>query len=319
MAVKEELISPKEEDEKELTTEEKFEKYREAGKIRAGIKDKILPFIVPGAKVLDICEKVEEMVTKAGGSHAFPCNVSINNIAAHYTATADDETTIQEKDLVKIDTGVHIDGFIADAAFTVCLNPDHEPLVNAAEEALNAAIEALKPGAKTNEIGEIVEKTIKKHGYRPIRDLTGHTLERYEIHGSKHIPNIKTPIGHTVQEGEAYGLDIFVTTGSGKSHEDKTKCYIYTLLPMRVPLRFKSSKTLRGYINKNYKTLPFCERWLLKEFPASTVKIGMRELLSKGALYKYYTLVENKGAVVSQAEDTVIITKDGAEITTREL
>ena len=121
-----------------------------------------------------------------------------------------------------------------------------------------------------------------------------------------------------MQEGEAYGLDIFVTTGSGKSHEDKTKCYIYTLLPMRVPLRFKSSKTLRGYINKNHKTLPFCERWLLKEFPASTVKIGMRELLSKGALYKYHILVENKGVLVSQAEDTVIITKDGAEITTRE-
>ncbi|MEX2720078.1 MAG: type II methionyl aminopeptidase [Candidatus Wukongarchaeota archaeon] len=317
MVAKEELIPPKEENEKELTIEEKFEKYRKAGKIWAEVKDKILPFIVPGAKLLDICEKAEELIIEAGGFHAFPCNVSINNIAAHYTATADDQTTIQEGDLVKIDIGVHIDGFIADAAFSVCLNPDHETLIEAVEEALKATVEALKPDAKTNEIGEIIEKTIKKYGYRPIRDLTGHTLERYEIHGSKHIPNIKIPIGHTVEEGEAYGLDVFATTGSGKSHEDKTKCQIYTLLPMRVPLRFKSSKTLRRHINKNYKTLPFCERWLLKEFPASTVKIGMRELLSKGALYKYYVLVEDKGVLVSQAENTVIITKDGAEITTR--
>lgn len=236
MSDSEEKKSPEEEQ------AEKLEKTREAGKISKEIYPAARNIIKVGAKVIDICENIEQMIKEKGGGLAFPCNVSINSISAHYTSPPNDETVIKEKDIVKIDYGVQQDGYISDFAFTVNFNPELDSLVEAAEQALRVVIENVKPGAETHKLGGLAEQTMKKYGFRPIVDLSGHILERWELHGKKTIPEIALPIGAgtEIEEGEVYAMETFATTGSGKVHE-LPFCYIYNLIPARIYPKNKTS------------------------------------------------------------------------------
>ncbi|MHA1754885.1 MAG: type II methionyl aminopeptidase [Candidatus Odinarchaeia archaeon] len=308
-------MSSKEDDQKELTIEEKLEKYKKAGRIHSQVREYIKPKIKIGANLIDICNDIEAKIKELGGEWAFPTNISINNIAAHYTSPPDDNKTIEENHVVKVDFGVHVDGFIADGAFTVSFNPNYEKLVEASEKALREAIEMIKPGVDTSNVGKVIEKTIKSYGYRPIRDLSGHILGEYELHGEKTIPNIKVPFGKKIEEGEVYAVETFATTGRGYAHETPY-VHIYSLIPIRAPIRSKLARNVLGYIIKNFKTLPFAQRWLSKEYSIGQLKLAFRELVNNGLLHEYHVLADVKESYVSQAEHTVIITKDGAEITT---
>jgi methionyl aminopeptidase len=251
-----------------------------------------------------------------GGKWAFPTNVSINNIAAHYSSPPEDESKIMENNVVKIDFGVHIDGFIADGAFTISFNPDYEKLVEASEMATKNAIEVIKPKVKTNEVGKVIEETIKKYGFRPIRDLSGHILGEYELHGPKNIPNIKVPFGKQIEVGEAYAIETFATTGKGYAHETPY-VYIYGLIPVRAPIRSKLARSVLGNIVKNYGSLPFAQRWLMEKLSYGQLKLAFRELVNNGLLHEYHVLADIKGSHVSQSEHTIIVTNDGCEITTQ--
>ncbi|MHA1409112.1 MAG: type II methionyl aminopeptidase [Candidatus Odinarchaeia archaeon] len=306
----------KEEKQKEKSEqEEKFEKYREAGKIHSKVAKFIKPKIKVGASVIELCELIENKIKELGGKWAFPTNISINNIAAHYSSPPEDKTVINENDVVKIDYGVHVDGFIADSAFTISFNPEYDKLVEASEEATKNAIEAIKPKVKTNEIGEVIESTIKKFGFRPIRDLSGHNLGEYQLHGAKNIPNIKVPFGKEIEEGEVYAIETFATTGKGYAHETPP-VYIFSLLPVRTPIRSKLARSVLGKIIKEYATLPFAQRWLLGDLTYGQLKLAFRELVNNGLLHTYHVLADIKGSYVSQSEHTVIVHKDGCEITT---
>lgn len=305
-------IKEEEDEEKEA----KEEHYRQAGQIAHDALVKARAMIKPGAKLLDICEKTEEFILQQGLGISFPFNISLDNFAAHYTSPPDDEATIGEKAIVKIDVGAHKEGYVADTALTVTLDETLAPLIEAANQAMRRALETINPGIKTNEIGRIIEETIKSYGYRPIRDLSGHLVDQYELHGPKIIPNIVLPHGKDFEEGEAYGLDIFATTGKGTVHEDQSKCFIYSLLPIRVSVRSKITRRVLAYIAREYKQLPFSERALRREFKAAETKFTLRELQSRGALHRYHVLAEEKGAMVAQSEHTILITADGVEVTT---
>lgn len=309
-----------EEDKQEQEEEEeegtKEEKYRHAGIVAHQALVKARDMIKPGARLLDICEKTEDYILQQGFGISFPFNISIDNLAAHYTSPPNDEGTIGEKAIVKIDVGTHKDGYVADTAFTVTLDETLTPLVEAVNQALKHSIETIKPGVKTNEIGRIIEETIKNYGYRPIRDLSGHLIDQYDLHGPKIIPNITLPHGKAFEEGEAYGLDIFATTGVGTVHEDHNKCFIFSLLPIRVRARSKATRKVLAHIAREYKQLPFSERALRREFNSAETKFALRELQSQGALRKYHVLSEAKDAMVAQSEHTILITADGVEVTT---
>ncbi len=296
---------------------EKEDKYREAGKAAHDALVKAISMVEPGVKLLDICETAENFILQQGLGISFPFNISIDNQAAHYSSPPDDSTVIEENSIIKLDVGAHRDGYVADTAYTVTLDESLNPLVESANQALKIAIDAIKPGVKTNEIGALIEETIKSYGYRPIRDLSGHLVDQYELHGSKIIPNIAMPHGKPFEEGEAYGLDIFSTTGTGKVHEDQSKCYIFSLSPMRVAVRSKIARKVLSYIVREYKQLPFSERALRREFTkAVQTKFALRELQRGGILNRYHVLSEEKGAMVAQAEHTILITSDGVEIPT---
>jgi methionyl aminopeptidase len=296
-------------------TKDVLEKWRRAGVVAREALDLARPMIEPGLKVLDLINTVENYIREHSSGTSFPCNVSLNNIAAHYTSPLNDETVIQEGDLVTVDCGSHVDGCIADTAFTVALNPDHQDLVKAAEDATNVAIQMMRPGAKLNTIGALIEDTITNAGFKPIKQLTGHQLKEYELHAEKQVPCISGKSEVLVEEGEFYAVETFASTGSGNI-TDLPNPTIYQLLPIRVPLRFSGSKQFLGIARKEYKEFPFAERWLAERMNHGTLKMAIKELRKNGALYAHNILAAEKGEFVSQHEHTVIITARGHEKTT---
>ncbi len=306
----------KEELEKEEEEKIKIESLRKAGKIAKEVKAYITPKINVGTKVLDIVSITETKIEELNGLCAFPVNFCINNIAAHYTSPLkDDGLLIEEADIVKIDLGVHVEGYIVDTAFTINFNEDSslENLIQATEVALDAAKMIVKPKANTKEIGQKIESIVKGFNYNPIKELGGHQIERWTVHGKKRLPELGSQGGDIMDEGEVFSIEIFASTGEGSVHNTQHS-HIYELNPYsgRVPLRRKTSKQLLGFINKNYKSLPFAERWLAKEFKLG-VAFGLQELVQQGKLQAHFVLSEKKGAYVAQVEETILVTEDGFE------
>jgi methionyl aminopeptidase len=314
-------VSSKEKSKEELEKEEeerklKVDSLKKAGKIAQEVKKFINPKIKQGESVFKLVESTETKIRELGGECAFPVNVSINNIAAHYTSPLkDDNLIIQSGDIVKIDLGVHIEGYIVDTAFTVSFNDDKslENIIQSTQVALEAAKMMIKPEINTMEIGKKTENIVKGFNYNPIKELGGHQVERWKLHGKKQVPELGSQGGDVIEEGDVLAIEIFASTGRGSVHATNAS-YIYELNPYtgRVPLRRKASKQILGFINKNYKTLPFAERWLAKEFQMGVV-FGLEELVRTNKLKAHYVLAEEKGTYVSQSEETVLVTEDGYE------
>ena len=305
-----------EEEEKEEEEESPEEKYRRAGKIASQVREEILKQVKVGALALDICEAAEARIIELGGGLGFPTNVSLNEVAAHYSSPTDDPTVIQEGDVVKVDIGVHIDGYIADTASTVSFDPELDTLVEASRESLNKALLLIRPKTNSKDLGKIIEDTIKGYGYRPIRDLSGHQLDEYILHGAKSLPNIAVPHGSILEEGEAYALETFATTGTGSVHETG-QYYIYSLNPTRTPVRSQGARDIIRLVAREFKSLPFSRRYLGKHIPKLSLALGLRELTTKKVLRQYSVLADTKGSRVAQTEHTFLVTKDGIEITTK--
>lgn len=312
---------PKEEKSKEeLDKEEeeriKIESLRKAGEIAKEVKKEVKPKIKVGTSALDIINMIEGKIEDLGGTCAFPVNLCINNIAAHYTSPLkDDGLIISENDLVKIDLGVHIEGYIVDTAFTVNFNEDEslENIIQATEVAVDAAKMLVKPKVNTRDLGKKIEDIVRGFKFSPIKELGGHQIERWAVHGKKQLPELGSQGGDVMEEGEVFSIEIFASTGEGSVHTTQYS-HIYELNPYsgRVPLRRKASKQLLGYVNKNYKTLPFAERWLAKEFRMG-VAFGIHELVQQGKLQAHFVLAEKKGVYVAQTEETILVTESGYE------
>ena len=296
--------------------EEVIQKYQRAGKIARAVREKMRKTVREGMLLIDICEKAESLIRKKGGNPAFPCNVSVNEIAAHYTSPPGDKRRIPENSIVKVDIGVHIDGYIADTAATVCFSPEYENLVYTAEEALEKAVEILHPGLSISRFGSTIQKTIKTRGFKPVSNLTGHLIGRYVIHTGKSLPNVFHISVSRVEVGEVYGVEPFVTLADAAGRiRSGEEAHIFRF-SKRKSLRDPYAKRLLGYIQENFKTLPFTERWLQKCVPLSRYEAAFSELLSSRSLTSYPVFVEASGKPVSQAEHTVLIVKDGCLVLT---
>ncbi|HXW02590.1 MAG TPA: M24 family metallopeptidase, partial [Candidatus Nitrosotenuis sp.] len=189
--------------------------YVKAGKIASEVRELARKTDWVGKTLYEICESVESEIKSRGGKCAFPVNTSLNELAAHYTAEPNDPKVLTSDDLIKIDLGVQINGFIADTAVTVSYNPEFEILVTTAEEALKNAISMVREGAKSSDIGKMIEKTVKQYNCKPIANLSGHSLEQYTIHAGKSIPNMWSLGSFPLSTKEAYACEPFVTTSKG--------------------------------------------------------------------------------------------------------
>lgn len=292
------------------------EDYVKAGRIAAEVRELARKKNWIGKTSFEICEEVEGEIRKRGANCAFPVNTSINEVAAHYTAEPNDALTITETDLVKIDLGAQINGYIADTAVTVCYDPQFEGLVRAAEDALNNAMSMIKVGIKASDIGRKIESTIKQLGYKPIANLSGHSLDRYTIHAGKSIPNIWSIGSFSLSEKSAYACEPFVTTedGLGFVREGKTK-NIFALASRKKTKDAKADEML-DEIWHRFNMLPFALRWLLDKWEEKEARSILEVLIKKKAVHAYPVLIEANEQRVSQAEHTFIPTEAGATITT---
>lgn len=297
--------------------EEKVRKdWEKAGKVAREISDASRGLVMPGASALDIAESIEKMIAEAGGKPAFPVNISVNDTAAHSTPDLGKEELIGEKDVVKIDLGVHVDGCIGDIAYTIDLSDEQGKLVEASKNALDAAIASMKPGVKVGDVGGIIEEEIRKLGFKPIENLTGHMMRPYMLHAGVEIPNIKTGGGYELQEGDVFAIEPFATDGKGRV-KDANEIRIFSLEQPR-NVRMRQSRVVMAYIFENYLTLPFAERWLQKKFTSKLLlSTAIKELMNSSVLRTYPILKEVGGGLVSQAELTVVIEKDGARVLTK--
>ena len=293
-----------------------IEEYVAAGRIASEVREIVRHRNWAGCTVYEICETTENEIRKRGARCAFPVNTSINEVAAHYTAEPGDELTIKEDDLVKIDLGAQIDGFIADTAVTVNYNPRYDHLVSAAEEALENAMAMIKIGVKSGDVGRTIERTIKKRGCKPIANLSGHSLGQYTIHAGKSIPNIWSIGSFSLSGSSAYACEPFVTTnkGLGFVREAKTK-NIFALIT-RKKTKDADADRLLNFIWEKFNMLPFALRWITTEWEKKDAERLLQILIKKKAVRAYPVLVEANGQIVAQAEHTFIPGENGATITT---
>lgn len=289
-----------------------------AGRIAAKTREMVETHNIVGHSIVEICDLVEEKIRRLDGEPAFPCNVSINEVAAHCTAGLDDDDaeTVDEGDIVKIDLGVHINGHIADTATTVSYNPEYDTLTQAAEEALKAAIRTVRKDVSAGEIGRAISETAERWGFRPITNLTGHSTAQYQIHAGVSIPNVWMRGTPRLKASSIYAIEPFLTLkdGAGSVGEGGDP-RIFSLIS-----RKKTGKQhLDGLIEEIWssrKTLPFTPRWYLHLFDKDEMKRVIDDLVSRRIMKGYPILVERKGTYVSQFEHTVMPTETGVVVIT---
>jgi len=284
---------------------EVLEKYEKA----KSISDNIMPFaknlLKENSKILEIAEKIEEKIKSLGGEVAFPVNISINENAAHYTPDINDSIKLKADDLVKVDVGTHIDGYICDRAFTTCIGKKTHPLIEASERGLKEALKAIKPGVKVLEISEIVEETITQLGFNPIYNLCGHGLEQYNQHAPPMIPNGKNTIQYIINENHVIAMEVFATNGSGIVKES-SPTLIYKFSQVK-PVRFWEARKILEKTIKDFKGLPFAKRWLTKITTPIKIDFALKQLLDVDAIIGYPILKEETNGLVAQTEETIIV------------
>lgn len=303
--------------------------YQNAGKIVKEVRELAINEVHEGMKVLTLVNLIESEIKKRGGLPAFPCNISINEVTAHYTSPSGDSSVLKEGDLVKIDLGAHVEGYIADSAISVMIGsgegsflsgektytPEKQvEMIETANNALEVAISNIRPGAQLGKIGEAVEEYIHSQGFVPVANLTGHSMSRWILHSGLSIPNVKENNHHELEEGDVLAIEPFVTDGVGMVGDMKDT-FIFRFLRDR-PLRLVEARKLLEIIKKDYKNLPFAQRWLEAGSNIRKVNLAMRQLISSRAIYPYHVLREKSGARVAQAEHTVIVEPDGCMIIT---
>ena len=295
---------------------ESLEKFRQSGRILRETREEMRLLVRENVPILEVCNKSEDLIRSKGGKPAFPCNVSINEVAAHYTSPPNDQRRIPEKSVVKIDLGVHVDGYVTDTAFTACFNPEHKKMVEAAEHALKTAIENIRAEMTTSKIGGLIENAIKNRGFKPISNLTGHSVGRYLIHAGTSIPNVSQLSLAKVRAGEVYAVEPFVTLPEAEGRvEDGSETTIFRLVKEK-SLKNPFAKQLLTNIENNHRTLPFAERWLTGVVPKEKHTEAFSELIRSRTIVGYPVFVEATGKTVTQAEHTVLITKDSCEVLT---
>ena len=293
-----------------------IEQYEKAGKIAGTVREDVRNKNWVGRTVEEICEYVESEIIKKGAKCAFPVNTSINEVAAHYTAEPNDPKTISDTDLVKIDLGAQINGFIADTAVTVNYNPKYDMLVQTAENALQGAMSMIKSGIKSKDVGRTIQKTITDVGFNPIANLSGHSLEQYTIHAGKTVPNTWTIGSFNFPENEAFACEPFVTTHEGLGYVRNGKIKNIFALVSRKQTKDEDANKLLEYIWTNFNMLPFALRWILKEWEEKEARKLLEFLEKTQAVHSYPILVEANGDPVAQAEHTFIPTTTGVNVTT---
>lgn len=288
------------------------DKLEKAGKIAQEAVKYARSIVKKDMPLLELADKIEKKIIELGGKPAFPVNLSINEVAAHATPAYDSNE--KAYGLLKVDLGVHVNGWIADTAFSVDLEnkEENKKMIEAAEKGLRIGIETIRGGVELRIVGKAINEAISGLGFTPIRNLSGHTIAQYNVHAGLTIPNYDNANDDTIEE-DLYAIEPFATNGHGMVKDGKLSG-IYQL-KREGNVRDSSAREVLGYIRKEYKTLPFCSRWIYAWFGTRGL-LGLRRIEEAGLLHHYAQLVEISHGLVAQAEHTVLLTGGKKIITT---
>ena len=295
-------------------------KWMRAGQVGAEALRHGRTLAVPGARMIDVAIAVEERIRAAGLGQAFPCTLSVNAVAAHLTPPPGDTAVLNEGDLVKIDCGAELDGALSDNALTLEVgypknDGPHAKLIAASEACLKEAIEILGPNVDLGTVGAAIEMTARDFGYKTIQNLTGHSLEPFNLHAGLTVPNCSMKVGRRPRIGDVLACEPFVTDGVAGRVENSGPGHIYHFQKGR-PLRLPSQRTLAAAIEKRHPKLPFAGRWLADALEPSKLQFNLQQLQKEAVPKHYPALSEASGGMVAQTEATLVITEDGCKVTT---
>jgi len=295
-------------------------KQRRACEVAARARELALSLIRPGVPLLEVASEVERYIKLEGCSVAFPINIAIDDVAAHYTPTYNDTKVFKKGDVVKIDVGAHLKGYIGDTARTMEVGTkENQSLIRASEKALDEAIAMIRPGVDLGEVGALIESVIKSKGFKPIRNLAGHSVEKYNLHGGITVPNTKDKMLGVVRKCDVLAIEPFATNGKGRVEEGEEGS-IYTFIDKKMYTRKEANMLQHLILTKNdWRFMPFCQRMCIAEVAdlgPPQVEFALKQLVRAGGIYPFKVLKEVSGAPVVQTEHTVLVTKRGAEVLT---
>ncbi len=282
---------------------ENKDNYIKAGKIAAEVLEYGKGLIKKNSSLLEVTDKIEKKIFELGAKPSFPVQISLNDAAAHYCPDKDDKTIFEDQ-LCCLDVGVHVNGAIGDNALTVDLSGKNTELVKASREAVNEALKIIQIGTKLGEIGKVIQETIESFEFKPVRNLSGHGLESYNIHGKPTIPNYDNGDDTKLQKGQVIAIEPFATPGSGMIHE-KGIATVFSQIAKK-PVRVDFVRDILKQI-ESYEMLPFTKRWLTAKFSEPKVNYALKQLEQLEIIRGYPPLVERSEALVSQAEHSVIV------------
>jgi len=289
-------------------------KLLKAGRIASQVRrEGALRLAKPGTTFLEVMDHCEEKIVKLGGQIAW-AQMALNDTAAHFCPEEDEQASSKEGDVIKIDIGVHLDGYIADNAMTVEVGSDrYKDMIKASRNALKAAIKLVEPGRKLWELGEAQLSEAEALGFTTIKNLSGHTIERYKVHAGVSIPSFNNKDKTELKEGWQIAIEPFVTDGQGMIKE-KEPATIF-MVEKDKGVRSPHARKILDFV-KPLNGLPFTSRWLTRKFGRGSAALGMRELKQSGMVRGYPPLVEVSGGVVAQFEHSMIV-KDKPSVYTR--
>jgi methionyl aminopeptidase len=296
----------------ELVTSENVGEWRKAGKIAAEAVEHGAKLIKKGAMLREVCELVEQKIIELGAKQAWPVQVGCNEVAAHFTPDADDNSLCDDK-LICLDVGAHINGCIGDCARTVDLSGKYSDLVKAAKDAYEAAKKVVAVGANVGEIGKAIQEVIVSAGFAPVRNLSGHTLSPFVIHDHPSIPNVEIKSDITLEKGQVIAIEPFTTTGAGVV-EESGRANIFSLVSKK-PVRSPYAREALKFISEAYEGLPFTTRWLARTLGPGRAGLAIRELNLAGCLHSYPPLVEKNKGMVAVHENTLLVDDKVEELT----
>ncbi|PMD43976.1 peptidase M24A, methionine aminopeptidase [Hyaloscypha variabilis F] len=315
-----------------------LQEYRQGAEIHRQVRQWAQKNIKPGQSLTEIAEGIEDGVRaltghpgleegdNIKGGIAFPTGLNLDHIAAHYSPNAGNKTILSKDNVMKVDFGVHINGRIVDSAFTMSFDPMYDNLLEAVKQGTNTGIKEAGIDARMGEIGAAIQETMesyeceingKTYPIKCIRNLNGHDIRQWQIHGGKSVPIVKSNDQTKMEEGEVFAIETFGSTGNGYVQDDyETSHYAKRADAPKVGLGIGSAKKLLNVINKNFGTLPFCRRYL-DRLGQEKYLLGLNSLVSNGIVEAYPPLVDKKGSYTAQFEHTILLRPNVKEVISR--
>eukprot|EP01132_Coremiostelium_polycephalum_P002619 gene2619-3246_t len=308
-----------------------YNDVRQAAEVHRQVRKYVQGIVKPGLALTELVESLEgasRALIKANGLKAgiaFPTGVSLNHIAAHFTPNTGDKTVLKKDDVLKIDFGTHVNGYIIDCAFTVTFDEKYDKLKEAVREATNTGIREAGIDVRLGDIGAAIQEVMesyeiqlngKTYPIKSVRNLNGHSIAPYVIHAGKTVPIVRGGEQRKMEEGEFYAIETFGSTGRGVIQEDLECSHFMKVPGVQKSIRLDRAKQLLQHINKYYDTLCFCRRWLDKSGEEKHL-LALNNLCEQGIVQPYPPLVDVKGSYVAQYEHTILLRPTCKEVLSR--